>query len=138
LKRFLLDTNVISELRKSRPHGAVVAWLRALSQEEVFLPSVVFWELQAGIEVTRAQDPSKAQEIEAWVDDLLLTQHIIPMDAASFRECARLMHRKPPELLEDAMIAAIARTNRLVVATRNERDFRLFDVPIWNPFEARS
>jgi predicted nucleic acid-binding protein len=134
LKRFLLDTNVLSETRKSRPHGAVIAWLNSLVREQVFFPSVVFWELQGGIELTRKQDPDKAQEIEAWVDDVVRTQQIVPMEAVSFRECARLMLGKPQDLLEDAMIAATARVYAMTVATRNESDFALFDVPVLNPF----
>ena len=107
MNRFLLDTNVISETRKSRPHGAVIFWLNSLVKEQVS-SSVVFWELQAGIEITRQQDPGKAQEIEAWVDDLVRTQQILPVDAVSFRDCARLMLGKPQNLFEDAMIAATA------------------------------
>jgi len=138
LKRFLLDTNVLSETRKSRPHGPVIAWLNSLVREQVFFPSVVFWELQVGIELTRKLDPDKAQEIEAWVDDVVLTQQIVPMEAVSFRECARLMLGKPQDLLEDAMIAATARVYAMTVATRNERDFALFDVPVLNPFRLSS
>jgi predicted nucleic acid-binding protein len=138
LNRFLLDTNVVSETRKSRPHGAVTAWLNSLVREQVFFSSVVFWELQVGIESTCKQDPGKAQEIEAWVDDMILTQQILPVDAASFRECARLMLGKPQDLFEDALMAATARLYGLTVATRNERDFALFDVPILNPFRLSS
>jgi predicted nucleic acid-binding protein len=134
LKHFLLDTNVISETRKGRPHRAVIAWLDTLVREQVFLSSVVFWELQVGIEITRGRDQDKAQEIEAWVDDLAITQQIIPVDEVSFRECARLMLGKPSELLGDAMIAATAKMYGLTVATRNVRDFELFNVPILNPF----
>ena len=138
MKRFLLDTNVLSETRKSRPHGAVIAWLNSLVREQVFFPSVVFRELQVGIELTRKRDPDKAQEIEAWVDDVVLTQQIVPMEAVSYRECARLMLGKPQDLLEDAMIAATARVYAMTVATRNERDFALFDVPVLNPFRLSS
>lgn len=138
MNRFLLDTNVISETRKSRPHGAVIFWLNSLVKEQVFFSSVVFWELQAGIEITRQQDPGKAQEIEAWVDDLVRTQQILPVDAVSFRECARLMLGKPQDLFEDAMIAATARVYGMTVATRNERDFQSFGVPILNPFRLSS
>ncbi len=134
MNRFLLDTNVISETRKVRPHKAVVAWLSSLVQEQVFLPSVVFWELQAGIEITRKQDRDKARKIEAWVDDLAVTQLVLPVDEISFRECARLMHGKPQDLLADAIIAALAKIHGLTVATRNERHFILFNVPILNPF----
>ncbi len=134
--RFLLDTNVISETRKPRPHGAVVAWLDSLVREQVFFSSVVFWELQVGVENARKQDPAKAQEIEAWVDDMVSTQQILSVNAGSFRECARLMQGKSQDLLGDAMIAATARVHGLTVATRNERDFAVFDVPVFNPFRA--
>ena len=134
MKRFLLDTNVVSETRKLRPHGAVVAWLDSLVREQVFFPSVVFWELQVGIESTRKQDPAKAQEIEYWVEDMVSTQQILSVDAACFRECARLMQGKSQDLLEDAMIAATARIHGLVVATRNDADFAQLDVPVVNPF----
>ena len=89
-----------------------------------------------GIEITRRRDRDKALEIEAWVDDLAITQQIVPVDDESIRECARLMRGKPPDLFEDAMIAATAKLYGLTVATRNERDFALFSVPILNPFHS--
>jgi predicted nucleic acid-binding protein len=80
-----LDT-VISETRKTLPHQAILAWLNSLVRE-VFLPSVVFWELQAEI----AGRIATTREIESWVDNLAVTQWVLPMDEVSFRECARLM-----------------------------------------------
>jgi toxin FitB len=135
MNRYLLDTNVVSELRKSRPHGAVVAWLSDQTDEQLFLSAVTMGELQAGIELTRRQDPPKAAEIEGWVDQLAASYQILPMDTPCFREWGRLMEQKPDQLLEDAMIAATARVHRLVVATRNERDFRQLGVRILNPFK---
>jgi len=134
LKRFLLDTNVISELRKPKPHGAVVAWLNHLNDEQLFLSAVTLGELQAGIERTRAQDTKKAQEIESWVDQLAGSIQVLPMDALCFREWARLMTGKSDTLVEDAMIAATARVHSLTVATRNERDFTALGVALLNPF----
>jgi toxin FitB len=134
MKGFLLDTNVVSELRKSKPHGAVVAWLKGLPGEEIFLSAVTMGELQVGIELTRAQDAKKAQEIEAWADQVAESMQVLTMDAVSFREWARLMHGKPDSLSEDAMIAATARVHGLTVASRNERDFVSFGVPLLNPF----
>lgn len=134
MKRFLLDTNVVSELRKPKPHGAVVAWLRQLRDEQLFLSAVTLGELQAGIERTREQDAKKAQEIESWVDQLADSIQVLPMDAPCFREGARVMNRKSQTLLEDAMIAATALVHGLTVATRNERDFAALGVALFNPF----
>ena len=135
MNRFLLDTNVISELRKPRPHGAVVAWINDLQDEQLFLSAVTMGELQAGIERTRRQDPSKAADIESWADQLAASFQVLPMDTLCFREWGRIIDRKPDQLFEDAMIAATARVHQLVVATRNEADFKRLDVPIFNPFK---
>lgn len=132
---YLLDTNVVSELRKPRPHGGVVAWLHNQEEEQLFLSAVTMGELQAGIERTRRQDPSKASEIESWADQVAATHQILPMDAQCFREWGRITDRKPDQLLEDAMIAATARVHQLVVATRNEGDFEQLDVRVLNPFK---
>jgi predicted nucleic acid-binding protein len=134
VKRFLLDTNVVSELRKPKAHGAVVAWLNHLRDEQLYLSAVTLGELQAGIERTRAQDTKKAQEIESWVDQLAASIQVLPMDALCFREWARLMNGKSDTLLEDAMIAATARVHGLAVASRNERDFATLGVTLLNPF----
>ncbi len=134
MTRYLLDTNVVSELRKPRPHGAVVAWTRTLSPEQIFLSAVTIGELQAGVELTRKHDAAKAREIETWLTVVEASFATLPMDSACFREWARLMAGKSGELIEDAMIAATARVHGLQVATRNERDFRQFEVAAFNPF----
>jgi hypothetical protein len=133
---YLLDTNVVSELRRRKPHGAVTAWLRGLSESDIFISAVTLGEIQSGIELTRGQDAEKAAEIEAWLDDLAANQNILPMDGRAFRTMARLLHRKSDRLIEDAMIAATAAVHGLTVATRNIRDFRRLGVPASNPFEA--
>ncbi len=138
MKKYLLDTNVVSEMRKKKPHGAVVAWLKDLRDEQVFLSAVTMGELQAGIELTRRQDPEKATEIERWVDQLEASYQILPMDTASFREWGRLMHGKSDDLVEDGMIAATARKHDLIVATRNEDDFKQLNVQVFNPFKVSS
>jgi predicted nucleic acid-binding protein len=132
---YLLDTNVVSELRRVRPHGAVVAWLRTVPDHDLFLSAVTVGEIQAGIEIARGQDTAKAQEIESWLDLVVGTYNILAMDAAAFRAWARLMHRQSNDLLEDAMIAATAQIHDLTVVTRNTRDFALFGVRTLNPFE---
>lgn len=133
---FLLDTNVVSELRKPKPHGGVLAWLQALDETQIHLSAVTIGEIQAGIELTREQDPAKAQELELWLEMLAASYNVLPMDAAAFRAWAQLMHRKSDTLYEDAMIAATARVHGLTVATRNVADFKTFGVPLVNPFRA--
>ncbi len=136
MKQYLLDTNVVSELRKARPHGAVLAWLSAADEESLFVSAVTLGELQVGIERTRRQDPSKASELERWVDRVPDVYRVLPMDTACFREWGRIMDKKSPELLQDAMIAATAQVHHLIVATRNERDFKQLEVRTFNPFKS--
>jgi toxin FitB len=135
VNRYLLDTNVISEMRKPRPHGAVAAWFNAVEERMLFLSSLTLGELQAGIERTRRHDAPKADELERWVDNLPASYQVLFMDVPCFREWARIMDGKPPNLLEDAMIAATARVHSLIVATRNERDFQQLGVRTFNPFK---
>jgi toxin FitB len=132
--KYLLDTNVVSELRKPRPHGGVVAWLESIDDAQLYLSAVTVGEIQAGIELTREQDPQKAEVIEAWLELLAGAYNVLPMDAATFRAWARLMHRKSDTLYEDAMIAATAKVHGLTVATRNVSDFNALGLEVFNPF----
>ena len=132
--RYLIDTNVVSETRKRKPHGGVLGWMRSLDVEQVFLSAVTFGEIQKGAEITREQDPARAIEIEAWARQLEKASAVLPMDSECFREYARLMHGRSETLSEDAMIAATARVHGLTVATRNERDFEHLGIAVFNPF----
>ena len=134
---YLLDTNVVSELRRPRPHGAVLAWLADVPVDQLFVSSVTIGEIQAGIETTREQDLVKAEELQIWLDRVLDSYSVLPMDAPAFRELAKLMHRRSVSLSEDAMIAATALVHRLTVVTRNVRDFDQFGVVLLNPFEGQ-
>lgn len=132
---YLLDTNVVSELRRRRPHGAVLAWLESVSDADLHLSAVTIGELQGGVEMTREQDPGKAAEIESWLVQVAETYNVIAVDASAFRCWARLSHRRSDKLIEDAMIAAAAIIHNLTVVTRNVRDFQVFGVRTLNPFE---
>ena len=95
---YLLDTNVVSELRRPRPHGAVVAWLESVADADLHLSAVTLGEIQAGIELTRDQDAAEADAIERWADQVAATYNVLAMDAQTFRLWARLMHRRSDTL----------------------------------------
>lgn len=132
---FLLDTNVVSELRRPNPHRAVLEWIAGVPAEQLFISAVTIGEIQAGIEITREQDEAKAEELGTWLDRVMASYGVLPMDAPAFREWARLIHRRSDTIYEDAMIAATAIVHRLTVVTRNVRDFEPLGVDLQNPFE---
>jgi predicted nucleic acid-binding protein len=131
---YLLDTNVVSELRKRKPHGAVLAWIQKIPDASLHISAVTLGEIQAGVELTRENDPVKAGEIEQWLNDIQQTSNIVAVGAAVFRRWAQLMHGRPEHHLEDALIAATALVHELTVATRNTTDFKAFGVKLINPF----
>ena len=133
---YLLDTNIVSELRKPRPHGSVIAWLEPIADTDLYLSAVTLGEIQAGIELTREQDTAKALLIETWASQIAQTYNILPMDAETFRIWAKLMHKQSNTVYEDAMIAATAMQHNLTVVTRNIKDFKRFEVFVFNPFES--
>ena len=135
---YLLDTNVVSELRKPKPHGAVLAWLKSVNEQALFLSAFSLAEIQRGIEITRQQDVAKAQSLEHWLDQLAESFEVLTLDALVLREWARMMHRRSNTLSEDAMLAATAKVNGLQVVTRNTSDFEALGLVCLNPFNFNS
>lgn len=134
---YLLDTNVVSELRRVRPHGAVLEWLSSVPTNGLFVSAVTFGELQAGVERLRPRDYAKADEIEHWLEEEAVKRLILLMCTRCFRRFARLTRGRPSSSAFDAMIAATALVHDLVVATRDTKDFVDFGVATLDPFAPR-
>ena len=133
---YLLDTNIISELRRPKPHGAVLEWYKNITEEDLFISAVSIGEIQAGIELTRTQDKKKAEILEQWLQSISNIHNVLPMTGSTFRLWAKLMHSQTNTVREDAMIAATAIEKDLIVVTRNTKDFKRFKLKLLNPFEA--
>ncbi len=134
---YLLDTNVVSELRRPKPHGAVLAWIAATDERMFAISAITIGEIQRGIEAAHEQDSVRARMIEVWLGQLMQSMSVLPLDGQCMIQWAKLMHRRPSHLIADAMIAATATVHGLIVVTRNVKDFELFPVKVLNPFEAK-
>ena len=133
---YLLDTNIISELRRPKPHGAVLQWYKNIAEDDLFISTVTIGEIQSGIELIRTQDKKKAETLEQWLQSISNIHNVLPMTGSTFRLWAKLMHSQTNTVREDAMIAATAIEKDLIVVTRNTKDFKRFKLQLLNPFEA--
>lgn len=132
---YLLDTNIVSETRRTRPHGAVLAWLASVPDEALLIPSVVAGEIETGILKAGKADPEKAAALTAWLDQLLATSNWIDPDPLCFRIWGRLSLERSGAHAVDLLIAAMALQRGATIATRNTKDFDGLGVSVVNPFE---
>jgi predicted nucleic acid-binding protein len=132
----LLDTVVLSELRKPQPSTAVVHWLSSQRDSELFLSVVSLGEIERGIEKKRSSDPAFACVLERWLDDLvnLYGGRILPVTPVIARRWGKLSAGIGNDSA-DLLIAATAITHGFRVATRNMRHFAPTGVEVVNPFE---
>jgi predicted nucleic acid-binding protein len=133
---YLLDTNVISELRKgARGNAAVSAWFENLADEEIFISVLTVGEIRRGIESIRRRDPDSAAALDGWLARVVEAHRdrIIPIDRAVAEEWARLNVPDPLPVV-DGLLAATAKVADLTLATRNVADIEGTDVAIFNPF----
>ena len=136
---FLLDTNVISELRKVRAGRAdrnVAAWARSVPAASLFLSVIIVQELEIGTLLTERRNPPQGAILRAWLDEQVLpafVERILPVDTAVARRSATL-HVPAPRPIRDGLIAATAFVHGMTVATRNVADFAPTGVPILNPW----
>ena len=133
---YLIDTNVISELRKgNRCNRHVAAWFEAVDERELYLSVLVFGEVRRGIELVRQRDPSQAAAIEKWLAALKsgYAERILPIDGPVADEWGRMSAVRPVPVI-DALLAATAKVNAMTLVTRNDSDIKGLGAEILNPF----
>ena len=135
---YLLDTNVISEIRKgARCHPRVFSWWQKVAEDDLYLSTLVIGEIRKGIEQSRARDPGKTAVLERWLKQVARAFtgriHTVTVDVAE--EWGRMRAVRPLPAV-DALLAATAKVHGLTLATRNEADVKNLGVEILNPFGA--
>jgi predicted nucleic acid-binding protein len=137
VKGYLLDTNVVSELRKERrTNPNVVAWFQAVDEDELFLSVLVLGEIRTGIERIRPTDPAQSRVLDRWLKGLEVAyaDRVLPITAAVADRWGRLSALNPPSVV-DCLIAATALENDLTLVTRNIQDVGRTGVEVLNPFD---
>lgn len=136
---FLLDTNVVSELRKagtSRIDPHVQAWAHGARSDDYWISSITIQELEHGILLKEAKDPKGGASLRRWFDDHVLlrfSQRVLPVDLPVARVCAGLQAQSPKPF-RDSLIAATAIVHGMTVVTRNTQDFASCSVATFNPW----
>lgn len=135
---FLLDTNIISELRRpDKADGNVVAWANAIPATNFFISVISVLEIELGARLIQRKDAAQGAILRKWIDAQVLVRfegRILAIDMAVARRCAQL-HVPNPRAERDALIAATALVHGLTVVTRNVEDFEPTGVPLLNPWD---
>lgn len=139
---FLLDTNVVSELRKIRLGTAdrhVARWAESLDTTSLFISAITLHELEIGVLLMERRDTNQGAVFRTWLDDRVLPAfegRILPIDLVIAKQASKL-HVPDPQPINDALIAATAQIHGLAVVTRNVADFAASGVRLINPWDAR-
>jgi toxin FitB len=135
---YLLDTNVISETRKSRADSGVIAFLSAADAAGLFLSVLTLGELRKGVAAKRRTDSVAADQLGAWIDGIETTfaDRVLPVDAATARRWGELSAGRSIPVI-DTLIAATAISHGLTLVTRDARDVESTGVPLVDPWQAK-
>ena len=135
---FLIDTNIISEVRKGdRGDPAVATWWNGVSEDDLWLSSLVLGEIRKGVELARRRDPRRAEALEVWLTAVMsrFGNRVLPVDTAVAEQWGRMNAVRSLPVI-DGLLAATAKANGLTLVTRNVADVAELDVDVLNPFEA--
>lgn len=134
---WLIDTNIISEVRKGlRCHPAVATWWSSVEDRDLFLSALTIGEIRKGVEAVRIRDPDKARTLEAWLQAIMQTfgPRILGIDASVAESWGRISAIRSVPVV-DALLAATASVHGLVLVTRNATDVAGLGVRVLNPFD---
>ena len=135
---FLLDTNVVFELRRrERTHPKVAAWADSVQASDLFLSAITILEIEAGTLMLARREVAQGAALRAWIDEKVLPAfagRILAIDTLVAQRCAKL-HVPDPRAERDALIAATALVHRMCVVTRNVSDFQPMGVELLNPWD---
>jgi predicted nucleic acid-binding protein len=134
---FVLDTNVVSELRRpEKANPRVAAWASSVPLASIFLSAITILEIELGVLSIERRDAAQGRILRIWIDEQVMPRfedRILPIDAVIAQRCARL-HIPNPRAERDALIAATALVHGMTIVTRNVSDFAPMDVPVFNPW----
>lgn len=133
---YLLDTNVVSEVRKRHPDPRVLAWYGRVASADLFISALTVGEFRLGIERLRRRDAAQADLLEQWLRGLqvIYADHIVDVDAGVAEQWGRLNVPDPLPVI-DGLLAASAITHGCTLVTRNVADVAGTGVPLINPFD---
>jgi len=135
---YLIDTNVISEVRKgSRCNAHVASWYASVHDDDLYLSVLVLGEIRKGVELSRRNDPAKAKALESWLTevDAAFGSRVLPVDRSVTDEWGRMSALRPIPVI-DGLLAATAKVHRMTLVTRNDANVKGVGAAVLNPFEA--